>query len=68
MLISALVNQVMSDFFDPSRDVARMNNNILYLNQRNGLLLGERHSGYSENQRICRERMNQTFNEDVASN
>ncbi len=66
MLAVAVVNQIVSSFADPSRDVARMTNTQIFLNGNNGLLSGERHSGYEADQRQRRELMNQAIDENVS--
>ncbi|MBF0452334.1 MAG: DUF799 family lipoprotein [Candidatus Magnetomorum sp.] len=57
MLISALINQVLSNFFDPSIDVARKLNQVMYYNGFNGLLIGEHHPLFKESQKKCSEQM-----------
>lgn len=66
MLAVAVVNQIVSSFADPSRDVARMTNTQIFLNGNNGLLSGERHSGYEADQRQHRELMNQAIDESAS--
>ncbi len=66
MLVAAVVSQVVSSIVDPSRDAARMANTQLFLNSHNGLIFGERHSGYEEDQRQHRRLMNQEIS-DTAS-
>ena len=66
MLATAVVNQIVSSIADPSRDVARMTNAQLFLNDYDGLLFGERHSRYEEDQRLYRELMNQAISEDAS--
>ncbi|MDY6974519.1 MAG: DUF799 family lipoprotein [Thermodesulfobacteriota bacterium] len=63
MLVAALVNQIVTSFSDPSRDVARATNAQLFLNQHNGLLLGPRHSQFEMDQRDHRALQNQTISE-----
>jgi len=58
MLIAALINQVMSNFLDPSIEVARGLNNLLYYNSTDGLLSGKYHPLFDENQKKCIESMN----------
>lgn len=60
MLVSALVNQIANSISDPTRDLACMNNNQLFLNQRDGLLFGKRHGQFELDQRNHREIMNRT--------
>ena len=47
MLVSAAVTQVASSFADRSRDVARMANGQLFLNDHSGLLVGPLHPEYA---------------------
>ncbi len=61
MLVAALVNQILSAYVDPSRDISQMASNQLFTNQKNGLLLGKRHNQFEADQRQCRERMNQAI-------
>jgi len=48
MLVAALINQVMSNFLDPSIDVARILNKNMYYNSYNGLLVGKLHPLHEE--------------------
>jgi hypothetical protein len=57
MLISALVNQILSNFFDPTIDVAHVVNRHLYYNGYNGLLLGKYHPLFKEHQKEVHLRM-----------
>ncbi len=61
MLVAALVNQILSAYVDPSRDISQMASNQLFANPQNGLLLGKRHNQFEADQRQCRERMNQAI-------
>ncbi len=61
MLIAALINQIVSTYIDPSREIAQTANNHLFTNPNNGLLLGKRHNQFEADQRLCRERMNKTI-------
>jgi hypothetical protein len=63
MLVSALINQMMSSFIDPSRDVACMTNNQLFYNQQMGLLVGERNNTYEMDQQQHRAFQNQAISE-----
>lgn len=47
MLVLAVVNQVTTSISDPTLGVAREANDLVFLNRIDGLLLGERHSGYA---------------------
>jgi len=57
MLIAALVNQVLSNFLDPTIDVARLVNRHVYDNGYNGLLLGKYHPLFDENQKEVNAKM-----------
>jgi hypothetical protein len=57
MLIAALVNQVLSNFLDPTIDVAKLVNRHLYDNGYNGLLLGKYHPLFDESQKEVGARM-----------
>jgi hypothetical protein len=46
MLVGAVVNQIASSVSDPSLDVARDCNNVLFCNTHSGLLLGPHHPEY----------------------
>ncbi len=59
MLIAALINQFVSNMFDPSVDVSRSASAGLYYNQYYGLLPGNRHNNYQKSQDDCRKRMKQ---------
>ena len=61
MLIAALVNQVLSNFVDPSLDVAQRINQDMYNNPQNGLLLGKYHPLYEENQKNWRQKMEDAY-------
>ncbi len=65
MLVAAIVNQIVSSFADPSHDVACETNSRLFFDEDEGLLLGERSSGYEEDQREHRELQNQFIAEDA---
>lgn len=60
MLVSAVVHQIANTISDPTRDLARLNNNRMFLNERDGLLFGKRHSQFESDQRVHREIMNRT--------
>lgn len=64
MLVAALVNQIVSTLTDPSHDVACETNSRLFLNEDDGLLIGERCSGYEEDQREHRALQNQAIEQD----
>jgi len=51
MLIGALVNQVLSNFLDPTIGVAHKVNNRLYYNNYSGLLPGKYHPQYQKSQK-----------------
>jgi hypothetical protein len=57
MLIAALVNQILSNFFDPTIDVAHVVNRRLYSNSYNGLLQGKYHPQFEERQKAVSQRM-----------
>jgi hypothetical protein len=57
MLIAALVNQVLSNFLDPSIGVANIVNKHLYYNDYSGLLPGKYHPQYEQSQKTVIERM-----------
>jgi len=57
MLIAAVVNQVLSNFFDPTINVANVVNKHLYDNGYNGLLLGKYHPLYEESKKKALKRM-----------
>jgi hypothetical protein len=59
MLVAAVISQIVSSIADPSCDAARMANAQLFYNSYDGLLIGERHSGYETDQREHRRIMNQ---------
>jgi len=63
MLVAAAINQIVTSFADPSRDVARTTNSQLFLSQRDGLLLGPRHSQFEMDQREHRALQNQAISE-----
>lgn len=48
MLAGALVNQIATSISDPSADVARQANYMLFHNEHHGLLLGHRHREFGE--------------------
>ncbi|MFH2046558.1 MAG: GNA1162 family protein [Pseudomonadota bacterium] len=60
MLVSAVIHQIVNTISDPTRDLAQLNNERMFLNERNGLLLGKRHSQFESDQRSHREIMNRT--------
>ena len=62
MLVAGVINQILSTFVDPTRPVARLNNEHLFLNAHDGLLVGERSPAYGQDQRQRQRRavMNQT--------
>jgi len=62
MLIAALVNQILSNFFDPTIDVAHVVNRRLYYNGYNGLLQGKYHPQFEESQKMIYQRMEQKNN------
>ena len=64
MLVVAVIQQIVSNFIDPTRNVARMNNTQLFLNDFNGLLIGVRHPRYEEDQRRRREILNRHIAEE----
>jgi hypothetical protein len=51
MLVAAIINQIISNIVDPTRDVASMANTHMICNHYDGLLLGHRHNQYEEDQR-----------------
>jgi hypothetical protein len=55
MLIAALLNQVISNFIDPTLNVAHKLNQNLFYNAKDGLLLGQHHPQYQENQKHWRQ-------------
>ncbi|ETR73359.1 MAG: lipoprotein [Candidatus Magnetoglobus multicellularis str. Araruama] len=57
MLVAALVNQVMSNFLDPTINVARMANQRMYYNDYNGLVPGKYHPLFEERQKKIKEQM-----------
>jgi len=63
MLAAAVINQIVTSFSDPSRDVASATNAQLFSNQHDGLLLGPRHSQFEMDQREHRALQNQTISE-----
>jgi len=58
-MVAALVNQIVQSLADPSRDLAAANNDQLFLNDHDGLLLGERHRQYEADQQARRAAQNQ---------
>ena len=54
MLISALLNQVLTSVTDPSREVSARANTALIGNPKNGLLLGDYHAGAEEDREARR--------------
>jgi len=62
MLVAALVNQILTNFIDPSLDVARIVNNKLFLNH-NGLLSGQYNQNYLQDQIQTKKRMEEAFKE-----
>ncbi len=63
MLVSAVINQIVTSISDPSREVANRTNTELFLNQQDGLLLGPRHSEFEKDQREHRALQQQTMSE-----
>ena len=63
MLVAALINQIVSNLADPSREVAAMTNDQLFNNQTRGLLAGERSNSYEMDQRQHRALQNQAISE-----
>jgi len=57
MLLAALINQVLSNFFDPTLDVAHVMNQRLYNNAAKGLLKGKYHPEYELSQKEVYDRM-----------
>lgn len=64
MLVVAVIQQIISNFSDPTRDVARMNNTQLFWNDFSGLLIGVRHPRFEEDQRRHREILNRQIAEE----
>ncbi len=65
MLVAAVINQIVSTFADPSHDVACETNTRLFLDKNDGLLIGERCSGYENDQREHRALQNQFIAQDA---
>ena len=61
MLVSALINQIGSSLSDPTRDLAGMTNSELFLDPRDGLLLGPRNSEFEADQRKHRALQNRAI-------
>ncbi len=57
LLISAVVNQIVTSIADPSRDVSRINNLSLFMNKHTGLPYGKRHHLYEAEQEKWRNAM-----------
>ena len=58
-LVAAIVSQIVNSMVDPSRDVARMANNALFLDPKKGLLYGKRNLQYENEQKKWRDYQNQ---------
>jgi hypothetical protein len=65
-LVSAVVNQIIQSIVDPTRDVAAATNDQLFDDERDGLLLGERHSRYEVDQQEHRALQDQAHPADGA--
>lgn len=57
MMLAALINQVLSNFLDPSIEVANMLNHHMYNNGYNGLLIGKLHPLHQESLKKINEHM-----------
>lgn len=55
LLVSAVINQIVTSFADPSRDVSRITNINLFMNKRDGLPFGKRHHLYETEQKKWRD-------------
>lgn len=64
MLIVAVISQIVSNYVDPTRGVARMNNTQLFLNPLDGLLVGARNPLHPDDQRKRREEQNRQIAEE----
>lgn len=61
MLVSALINQIGSTLSDPTRNLAAMTNAEMFLDPRDGLLLGPRNSEFEADQREHRALQNRAI-------
>jgi len=59
ILVEAVLNQIINSIVDPTRDAARQTNEMLFFNEREGLLLGPRHSQYEVDQKKHQVILNQ---------